>query len=486
MVEKSKSNKNKENVSKKTVKDQKAREKKCGSCLKIFLLITSLLTVVTAIAFGYVFAKITTVPDLPKLDLNYNWGVNTTGHQDTSIRPFRVLFSDAMTESLRKKFEVYRAIASRKKSITESWEYGTNSDALAQVFAHWQFKYSFREREKFLNKFDHFKTNIQGLDIHFIHVKPQVESNIKVLPLLLLHGWPSSIREFYEVIPLLTTPQPGYDFVFEIIAPSLPGFIYSQATSKPGLSPLHVAIIMRNLMQRVGFKQYYIQGGDFGHSIGTHMATIFPKEVLGFHTNLPVNFSKLAFLTWILGGIWPSMVAHGLEERMYPLKNKFEFFLEEFGYMHLQGTKPDTIGIALTDSPLGLTSYILDRFLIFSDPANKFLQDGGLSKFSITNLLDNIMLYWTTSSITTSLRLYKESFANEEEITMVNIPVEVPTWGLRLQHELLPQPDFVLRWKYPNLVGTTTLDMGGHYAAFERPKELAEDVFLAVKSFLKK
>ncbi|VVC93887.1 unnamed protein product [Leptidea sinapis] len=385
-----------------------------------------------------------------------------------------------MQENLRRKFEMYRR-STRLKSLEESAEYGINSDALGQLFAHWQFQYKYPKRVKYLNKFDHFKTTIQGLDIHFVHVKPTAE-NVKVIPLLLLHGWPSSIKDFYEAIPLLTSPRPGYDFVFEVVVPSLPGFCYSQGPVKVGFSPHQIAIVMRNLMERIGFKQFYVQGGDFGHTIGSHMAILFPDQVLGFHTSFPVNFSKISMLTWLVGGVWPSLMPKEITDSMYPLKDKFKYLWEEFGYMHIQATKPDTGGIALQDSPVGLAAYIVDRILVFTNQSNKLLEDGGLSSFNKTDLIDNVMLYWSTGSITTSLRLYKESFASEVDRILEEIPTSVPTWGLRTKHEIFHTPDFILRRKY-NLVGITNLDTGGHFVAFEKPVEFTDDVFTAVKKF---
>lgn len=143
----------------------------------------------------------------------------------------------------------------------------------------WKTKYNWREREVFLNRFPHFKTYVDGLDLHFIHVKPQnVEKNINVLPLLLLHGWPGSVREFYDIIPLLTTPRKDVNFVFEVIAPSLPGYGFSEGASKPGLGAAQVAVVMKNLMERIGFKKFYAHGGDWGAIIVSHMGTLFPKR----------------------------------------------------------------------------------------------------------------------------------------------------------------------------------------------------------------
>ncbi|XP_052741089.1 juvenile hormone epoxide hydrolase [Bicyclus anynana] len=434
--------------------------------------------------YMYIQVSLIATPALPKFDLNVWWGPNNTKIQDNSIRPYRIVFSESMQENLRRKFEAYRR-ATRIKSLNETSEYGINSDVLGQIFAHWQFKYNYRHQERFLNKFSHFKTNIQGLDIHFMRVKPETTDNVKVLPLLLLHGWPNSVRDFYDIIPLLTTPRPGYDFVFEIIAPSLPGFAYSQGAVRTGFTPYQKAIVIRNLMEKIGVKQFYIHGEDIGSLIGSHLATIFPKQVLGFHTNTPINLSKLAQLTLIAGALFPSYTAGDLADKIYPLKDKFSYYLEEFGYVHLQSTKPDTLGIALQDSPLGLAAYIVEKYFLLTNPDNKYKQDGGLSDFDKSALLDNVLMYWTTGSITTSLRFFKEYYSDyDKEEALERIPTQVPTWGLRTKYDPVQQPDFLVRWKYPNLVGVTNMDAGGHYATFEKPKEIADDIFKSVKSFL--
>ncbi|XP_047036812.1 juvenile hormone epoxide hydrolase-like [Helicoverpa zea] len=477
-------------VVKKDVKKKQVKEVKDSSSIYNVASLISLVSVIGLSIFAYtIYKDIVTVPDMPQLELNAWWGPNATGVQDTSIRPYRVVFSDAMNSEIRWLFEMYRKTAQKTKPPNlenTAWTYGVNSEAFAKIFNYWIFNYNFLERERFFNQFQQYRTNVQGLDVHYVHVKPKVDKNVKVLPLLLLHGWPGSVREFYEAIPLLTTVRPGYDFVFEVIVPSLPGFGFSQAPVRRGLSSHQIAIIMRNLMQRLGHKTYYVQGGNLGHIIGSNIATIFPEEVLGFHTNFPVNFSKYAQLVWMLGSLWPTFVANGHVDRMYPLGQKLKFYLEESGFAHLQATKPDTIGIALEDSPVGLANYMLDRFMIFTDPGNKFDPEGGLDKyFSYDKLLDNIMLYWISGSITTSMRVYKEMFADwDVERVLDRIPTPVPTWGLRFKHDIAHSPDFVLRWKYPNLLGTSNYDMGGHFAAFERPKEFSTSVFEATKEFL--
>ncbi|XP_013186780.1 juvenile hormone epoxide hydrolase [Amyelois transitella] len=479
------SNKNK--VKKENIRqDVKIQQRKRGYSAALIIL-PIIFGVLAAVCYSE-YLELSSVPDMPRMDLDAWWGPNDTrDKQDTSIRPYRVVFSDGLLQDLQQRHERYRAETKGKKSLTGvAWTYGVHSDSLSKLFDHWLFKYKYAERVKFLNQYDHFLTNIQGLDVHFLHVKPKVQKDIKVVPLLLLHGWPGSVREFYEALPLLTNPRSGYDFVFEVIAPSLPGFAFSQASVRPGLGVPQIAVIMRNLMKRLGFPQYVVQGGDIGHAIGSNMATLFPNEVLGFHSNMLINIQKKTVLTWALGAIWPTFVEPNYTDRLYPLKNHTEFFLEQTGYSHLQSTKPDTIGIALQDSPVGLATYILDRFMIFTDRNNKYDDDGGLTNYyNMTDLLDNIMLYWATNCITTSMRVYKESVVTLElEGKLAKIPTPVPTWGLRLKNELFFQPEFTLRWKYPNLLGTTTLDHGGHFAAFELPEEFTDDVFKAVNRFL--
>ncbi|CAG9792461.1 unnamed protein product [Diatraea saccharalis] len=397
---------------------------------------------------------------------------------------FKKYMDFQMLTDLRRRFDDYRRLKKTKSFENATWTYGVNSDGFGKIFAHWVFKYKFNRRELYLNQYDHFKTNIQGMDIHYVHVKPKVDRNVKVVPLLLLHGFPGSVREFYEAIPLLTTPRSEHDFVFEIIVPSLPGFGYSQGPVRPGLSETPMAVVMRNLMHRLGFKQFYIQGGDLGHKIGMSMATLFPNEVLGFHTNMAVTITDLSILTWVFGDIWPSFIEKEYSNRLYPVKDKVNFYLEESGYLHLQHTKPDTIGVALKESPAGLAAYIIEKFVIGTNPENKFLDDGGLESFDTDDLLDNIMIYWATGCITTSMRIFKETSRNKEmETALEKIPTEVPTWALRLRHEIFFMPEFMIKWKFPNLFGTTTLDVGGHFAALEKPEVFAHDVFKAVKSF---
>ncbi|CAB3226255.1 unnamed protein product [Arctia plantaginis] len=422
---------------------------------------------------------------IPHFDPEEYWGPKElASKQDKSIRPFTIKFDEEMIKDLKYRLKNSRSFTRPLEST--GFEYGFNTDQMSSWLNYWADKYNFSEREKFLNQFPQFKTNIQGLDIHFIRVKPQVPKDIQVVPLLLMHGWPGSVREFYEAIPLLTKQTPGYNFVFEVIVPSIPGYGFSDPAVRPGLSLPHVAVIFRNLMNRLGYKKFYVQGGDWGAAIAATMSTLFPEDILGHHSNMLMSMHTCSVVRILLGGFFPSLVVEShLAERMYPLSTFFATVLEEFGYMHLQATKPDTIGVSLTDSPAGLLAYILEKFSTWTKKEYKSQPDGGLSsKFSKDQLIDNLMIYWSTKSITTSMRFYAENFSRKmQEYGLDQIPTAVPTWGLQAHNEIMYQPEGILKMKFTNIINLTVLDDGGHFLAFEMPQVFSQDVFKAVKAF---
>lgn len=159
----------------------------------------------------------------------------------------------------------------------QGFKYGFNTNYLKEIIIYWRHKYLWRERERYLNIYPQFKTNVNGLDIHFIRIKPNVTEK-RVIPLLILHGWPGCVREFFDLVPFLTAPRNDTDFVFEVILPSLPGFAFSEGTTKPGLGTSQIAVIMNNLMKRIGIEKYYAQGGDWGSVITRQMGTLFPNK----------------------------------------------------------------------------------------------------------------------------------------------------------------------------------------------------------------
>ncbi|CAK1555352.1 unnamed protein product [Leptosia nina] len=423
------------------------------------------------------------VPEMPKMDFQRWWGDGQKpDKEDQSIRPFKIVFNESMIADLKNRLKNRRPFRQPLEGVQS--QYGINTVYLEKIIKYWLKEYNFTERADRLNRFPHYKTRIQGLDIHYIHAKPEVKGK-KVLPLLMLHGWPSSSKEFDMVIPILTKPRDDFDFVFEVIAADLPGFGFSQGTNKPGLNPLQIGTIMSNLMRRLGFKKYYIQAGDWGSQSATHMSTFVPEEVLGYHINMPVSSRPISLVKFFLGSLFPSLfMEEKFVSRIYPLKQFFSYLLRESGYFHLQATKPDTVGVALTDSPAGLAAYTLEKIGVCSNRDQLDTPHGGLDNINIDDLLDTVTIAWANDCIVTSMRIYSEAFVQPELFVMHNIPTPVPTAAINFKYEVVYQPDWILRDKFVNLVRSTTLEFGGHFAGMHTPKELADDVFESVKEFI--
>ncbi|XP_068634007.1 juvenile hormone epoxide hydrolase-like [Battus philenor] len=434
-----------------------------------------------AICFGLV-AFLKRVPDPPSIDELKWWGNEPKGlRDDEQIRPFHIEFNDTMINDLKQRLKNRRPLTKPLDGIMS--EYGINTVYLEKIINYWINNYDFKARASRLNKFAHYKTRIQGLDIHFIRAKPEIKAK-KTLPLLMLHGWPSSSKEFDKVIPMLINQRSGYDFVFDVIVADLPGFGYSEGSNKPGLTPIQIGVIMRNLMRRVGYNKFYIHGGDWGSQIATHMATLFPSDILGLHTNMPLSSRPISVVKALVGSLFPSLsVDPKYVNRIYPLKNLLSYILRESGYFHIQATKPDTIGVALTDSPTGLAAYIMEKMAICSNRDQTNTLHGGLENLEIDDVLDTITIIWVNNCIVTSSRIYAEGIGQEVHLVH-NIPTEVPTAAINFRYEVLYQPDWILRDKFLNLVRSTTLDVGGHFAALQTPNELIDDIYASFAQIL--
>ncbi|XP_047539262.1 juvenile hormone epoxide hydrolase-like isoform X1 [Vanessa atalanta] len=450
---------------------------------KMGRLILAVLVALASVLIYFLYLR--SPPPLPEIDLEEWWGTELSkSKQDDSIKPFKVDFNEVMIKDLKDRLRDRHPLAPPLKGV--AFEYGFNSKQLEGWLKYWAEEYSFKERENFFNNYPHFKTDIQGLSIHFVRVTPEVPPGVEVIPLLLLHGWPGSVREFYEAIPYLTSASRDRDFALELIIPSLPGYGFSSGAKRPGLGADKVAVVFRNLMHRLGFKKYYIQGGDWGALITSCMATFFPDEVLGYHSNMPFIMSPKVTLITLIGALYPPLVVgSNVQDRMYPMLEKYANIIEETGYMHIQSTKPDTIGVALSDSPTGLAAYILEKFSTWTQLSNRKATDGALTKqFSRDQLLDNLMVYWSSNSITTSMRLYAETFNKRYlGLGLEEIPTNVPAWFIQAKNELTYTPIWALKTKYPNIINETILDDGGHFLAFQLPEIFSNDVIKAIQSF---
>ncbi|KAL7736855.1 hypothetical protein ACLKA6_015689 [Drosophila palustris] len=422
----------------------------------------------------------------PDLDSNEYWGpkLEKAYKENIAVLPYDISVAPELIADLKTQLD--RPLKLQEPLEGVGFEYGFNANELKKVVKYWRESYltKWNEREQFLKKFNHFQTEIQGLKIHFIHVKPNKAEGKKVVPLLLMHGWPGSVREFYELLPLLTTGNDKSDYVFEVIAPSLPGYGWSQSAARPGFGAAQVSVVMRNLMLRLGFNKFLVQGGDWGSLIGSNLAALFPDNVLGYHSNVCGNMSPLANLRMLFASFLPSFYIDSQYAHFYKgVGHLFRTIMEEMGYAHIQATKPDTIGSALAHNPVGLAAYIIEKFSTWTNEEYRTLPDGGLTKrFSYDQLLDNIMVYYVTNSITTSVRLYAETMnSSQMGLNLDSVPIYAPVGCARFLHEITHAPDSVLANKFRNLVHSTHYNEGGHFPAFEVPQQLYEDFVAYVK-----
>ncbi|XP_014286822.1 juvenile hormone epoxide hydrolase 2 [Halyomorpha halys] len=429
--------------------------------------------VVILAVVGYYIYSFTILPPLPQLHLKY-WGPGNEKPDDQSIRPFRIKFPQSDIIQLKNRLNSTRSPSPPLENT--NFQYGFNTYYMNDLLDFWTTEYNWTEREAHLNKFPQYITEIGGLGLHFVHVKPdpsQVKDK-KVFPLLVIHGWPSIPSEFFHLIPLLTTPRPNVDFSFEVVIPSLPGFGFSEGPSKKGLNTAETALILDKLMERLGFKSYYIHGEDWGSIIGMAQAILRSDRVLGLHSTLCVPLTQKSMFYTTLSAFFPRIF---VEEPMRDyFAEQWSFLLEESGYYHIQATKPDTIGIALTDSPTGFAAYILEKVLTARNRHAKFLPDGGLRNIDKLKVLDNIMVLWLTKTVTSSLRIYAEN-SPEYLILIHQYPVSVPSACVWFKNEIAYFPKIAVEAAFTNLLSFNIYPRGGHFAALDEPKLLSDDIW---------
>jgi len=340
-----------------------------------------------------------------------------------------------------------------------AWEYGTDLAYLRELVDYWRTRYDWRKHEKHLNSLRHFRTEIADLDLHFIHEEGR-GPNPK--PLLLIHGWPGSVYEFMEIIPMLTNPAAyGGDTSdsFTVIAPSLPGYGFSGHAKTRAMNIQAIADILFKLMtETLGFPRFAVQGGDWGSAITARIGEVYPSYLYGIHLNMiPVGPTE--------GRNAPELTP---EEKVF-LGDMEKFRTAETGYQWIQGTKPQTLAYGLNDSPAGLAAWIVEKFRTWSDC------HGNLeSRFTKDQLLTNIMIYWITGSINSSTRLYYEARHHPWRLkpgTRIQTPAAVALFPGELARPPRHWAERVL-----NVKRWTPMARGGHFAAMEEPKLLAEDI----------
>ncbi|KAM9355798.1 epoxide hydrolase 1 [Pholidichthys leucotaenia] len=447
-----------------------------------------LIEVLVALVIGGVIFFLVQRSRIQLLKTEDGWwgrGAPPAAEEDITIHHFKVTTSDEELEDLHRRIDMTRPVPSLEDS---QFHYGFNSQYLQKVVSYWRNDFDWKRQVEKLNQYPHFKTNIEGIDIHYLHVKPKkVPEGSRAVPLIMVHGWPGSFYEFYGLIPLLTDPSDPGDLVFEVVCPSIPGYGFSEAPSKKGFDSVCAARIFHKLMKRLGFQQFYAHGGDWGWQITTNMAQLEPKTVEGLHVNFapPSKVGLLVTLSIMLGRRFPKLFGFTDVdvERLFPCMEKLVVeSIKESGYMHIQATKPDTVGRGLNDSPVGLAAYILEKFSTWTNRDFRNLEDGGLTrKFSLDDLLTNVMIYWTSGCIVSSMRFYKENFAKGFDSPHAKIPVYVPTGFACFPNELIHTPELWAKQKHRKLMSFSPMARGGHFAAMEEPQLMAEDIQKFIK-----
>lgn len=433
--------------------------------LRPVLSIGSCILATAALASAYAAGPL----DLHKdpLPITHNMLMTTTDDSSTTpladnnpaIIPFEIAIPDADLVDLKQRLANTRL---PDQIPGTSWEYGTELEYLTELLDYWQNDFDWRKQEAELNQFDQFTTEVDGLRMHFIH---QRSPNPDAIPLLLVHGWPGSISEFTKIIGPLTDPAAhGGDIIdsFHIIAPSLPGFGFSGIPTERGYSPEKMAHVLAALMAQIGYDQYALAGGDWGAIINRYLAFNYPDRIIGLHSNM------------ILAG--PPADAER-RDAVTPEENaaraaRSAYMENEVAYQRIQGTKPQSLGYGLNDSPAGVAAWIVEKFHGWTDMPQG--PEGDLDNhFTKDELLTNISIYWLTQTITSSTRIYYESSQGEVQNPMGY--VNVPTGAAIFPAEIFITPRAWAEAAY-DLRHWTVMPRGGHFAALEQPALYMNDV----------
>lgn len=373
------------------------------------------------------------------------------------VRPFTVSIPDSEIEDLKQRLAKTRW---PDPETVPDWSQGVRVQNAKSLINYWQREYDWRRFESALNRFPQYLTTIDGLDIHFIHVKSR---NADAMPLILTHGWPGSIVEFLKLIGPLTDPVAFGGTVedsFDVVVPSLPGFGFTEKPTRTGWTVSRVARAWVELMRRLGYQRWAAQGGDWGAVVTTALGAMQPEGLLGIHLNTQYVF--------------PAEIPDELSpEERYAVQTARLYAGDLGGSSHLQATKPETVGFALADSPAGQAAWIYEKFQSKTD--NQGLAEDVLS---VDDMLDVISLYWFTNSAASSARIYWENKSTSLTGPKLTLPVAVTVFP----RDIPRPPRSWIEDTYSNLIHYRAVDKGGHFAALEQPDILVDEIRTGLRS----
>jgi pimeloyl-ACP methyl ester carboxylesterase len=386
----------------------------------------------------------------------------------TEIRPFRIDMSDEAIADLERRIDTMRWPS---KELVSDRSQGVQLATMQELARYWTADYDWRQCEASLNALPQFKTEIDGVDIHFIHVKSPHED---AMPLIMTHGWPGSVIELLGVIGPLTDPTShgGHaEDAFDLVLPSLPGYGFSGEPGEIGWNPGHVARAWAELMSRLGYTRYVAQGGDLGAYVTDAMGRLGSDGLAGIHMNLLV--------TGLAGGPMPA----DTEQERAALEQGKTFRATGFGYFLEQATRPQTIGYDLLDSPVGLAAWMLDHDTDAYEKISHAFVDGqpsgGLTR---DHVLDNISVYWLTGTGASAARSYWENGrAQALSAGQPPPPVKLPVGFTTFPGEIIQAPRSWVELSYPTLTYFNEAERGGHFAAWEEPELFATEIQAAFR-----
>jgi pimeloyl-ACP methyl ester carboxylesterase len=393
----------------------------------------------------------------------------------TAIRPYQFNFPDAELTDLRRRVNATKW--PERELVTDASQ-GVQLATMQKLARYWGTDYDWRKGEAKLKAVPHFITEIDGLDIHFIHVRSQHEN---ALPMIVTHGWPGSIIEQMKIIEPLTNPTAHGGTAadaFHLVIPSLPGYGLSGKPTKPGWNPVSIAKAWATLMQRLGYTKYVAQGGDWGNAISEVMALQQPPGLLGIHTNMAATVPPDVSKALAMGGPPPAGLS---PEEKYAWDGLDDFYKNGLGYALEMNNRPQTL-YGIVDSPIGLASWILDHDIrSYQMIARVF--DGKPEGLSRDDVLDNITLYWLTNTAISSARLYWDTRHNLPaggffDVRGIKIPVAVSAFA----EEIYQAPKSWTEKAYPKLIHYNRLPKGTHFAAWEQPESFVSELRASFKS----
>jgi pimeloyl-ACP methyl ester carboxylesterase len=391
-----------------------------------------------------------------------------TGNE--AIRPFRAEFSAERLADLRERL-IMTQWPDRETVADQSQ--GVRLATMQQLVRYWRTDYDWRKIETRLNALPQYITEIDGLDIHFIHVRSKHDD---ALPMIVTHGWPGSIIEQLKIIEPLTNPTAHGGTVadaFHLVIPSIPGYGFSAKPTSTGWDPVRIARAWIVLMKRLGYARYVAQGGDWGNAITEQLALQAPPELLGIHTNMPATVPDDVAKALQPGGSPPTGLS---ADEMHAYEQLDYFYKHGLGYALEMANRPQTL-YAIADSPAGLAGWILDHDIRSEELISRVF-DGASEGLTRDDVLDNITLYWLTNTAISSARLYWENKLNFFEPKHLSVPVAVSVFP----DEIYAAPRSWTERAYPNLIYFNKLPRGGHFAAWEQPELFTGEMRAAFRS----